>query len=53
MNEINYQKVEEVRKYFRDLMQAQWMEDSFLTWKWWLLLFLTIIPIIIWWKIVD
>lgn len=35
------------------LLREYWLKETFLQWEWWLLLALTTIPWIIWWKIVD
>ncbi|WP_051688101.1 CBO0543 family protein [Desulfofalx alkaliphila] len=35
------------------LLREYWLKETFLHWEWWLMLALTIIPWIIWWKIVD
>lgn len=35
------------------LLRKFWLKETFLHWEWWLLLALTTIPWIIWWKFVD
>lgn len=48
-----YDQVNEAIASFTNIAYSHWINDEFLTWKWWLLLFLTIVPWFIWWKIVD
>ncbi|NRD79031.1 hypothetical protein HPT25_16850 [Bacillus sp. BRMEA1] len=49
----SYENVQKVREKLKDIAYQHWINDDFLTWKWWLLLILSIVPWIIWWKIVD
>ncbi len=35
------------------LLREYWLKENFLTWEWWLLVALTIVPWIIWWRFVD
>jgi hypothetical protein len=49
----SYDDVEKARSIFKEIAYEHWLNDDLLTWKWWLILGLTIIPWIIWWKIVD
>jgi hypothetical protein len=43
----------QVQKSADILLRKYWLQETFLHWQWWLLLALTIVPWIIWWKIVD
>lgn len=45
--------IEKVRDQLRYMVFDRWKEKVFLTWEWWLLLLLTILPWVIWWKFVD
>lgn len=47
------EQVQEARVELRDLAYQHWIHDDFLTWRWWLLLALTILPWLIWWLIID
>lgn len=48
-----FQKAQQVREELHQLNVRQWYLDSFLTWEWWLLVGLTIVPLVIWWKMLD
>jgi hypothetical protein len=50
---ITIEQVQEVERLFHHLFQKYWYENNFLTPKWWLLMILSIISPIIWWKLVD
>jgi hypothetical protein len=53
---ITIEKVKEIIKQkseLKDLSNDYWNNDVFLSFNWWILLFLTIVPWIIWWKLVD
>lgn len=50
---VSYQEVIEVRRKLQELTVAHWGQDDIHKWTWWLNVFLTIIPWIIWWKLVD
>ncbi len=46
-------KAQQVRAELHRLDVSQWLHATFLTWEWWLLVGLTIIPLFIWWKVLD
>jgi hypothetical protein len=48
-----YEEVQQVRKILSDVSREHWINDEFMTWRWWVLLGLTLVPLLIWWKIVD
>jgi hypothetical protein len=50
---IILEQVQEVEWLFHHLLQKYWYEHNFLTPQWWLLVILSIISPIIWWKLVD
>lgn len=49
----SFQEVQNVREKFKNISYQHWVNDDLFTWKWWFLLFLSIFPWIVWWKIVD
>ncbi|TVY08806.1 CBO0543 family protein [Paenibacillus cremeus] len=49
----SYDEVQNERAHLSELSYQHWIHDDFLTWKWWLLLVLSILPWIIWWKFTD
>lgn len=49
----SFDEVQKIREKLRNMSYEHWIHDDFLTWKWWLLLALAILPWVIWWKIVD
>ncbi|MDD3364896.1 MAG: hypothetical protein PHZ03_07955, partial [Syntrophomonas sp.] len=50
---VSYQEVIEARRELQDLAVAHWLQDDIHKWTWWLNVALTIVPWIIWWKLVD
>jgi hypothetical protein len=38
---------------YRDLSVQHWLNYELFTWVWWLGIFSTIVPLIVWWKVVD
>lgn len=51
--ELLSQKIIETHRLARDLSIEHWLKYELFTWRWWLILVITIIPYIIMWKIVD
>ncbi|QGQ94040.1 hypothetical protein EHS13_03495 [Paenibacillus psychroresistens] len=49
----SFDKLEEVRKGYLDLYHEYWLNNVLFSFDWWLLLTISIVPWIIWWKIVD
>lgn len=50
---VTYTEVEKFIVKLRDISLEYWMNNVFLTWRWWVLIGLLIIPWLIWLKIVD
>jgi hypothetical protein len=48
-----YKELMQLREKLHHLSLTQWKQESMFTWEWWLLVGLTVIPLIIWWKTVD
>lgn len=46
-------KVLVAMKAYLDLMKVHWLKESLFTYQWWLLLVLSVVPWIVWWKLVD
>ncbi|WP_160848590.1 CBO0543 family protein [Pontibacillus yanchengensis] len=53
MKSPSFQEVEEAKKHFKELLEAYWLQNDYLSWQWWLLLFGSTVPWIIWWVFVD
>jgi hypothetical protein len=43
----------ELKKSYRDISMEHWWAAEFNHWQWWLSLVLSIIPLFIWWKLLD
>jgi hypothetical protein len=52
-NPPNYSDILEQQFYFLQLKKEVWFEQNLFTYQWWFLLFLSLIPWFIWWKMVD
>jgi hypothetical protein len=52
-NQSSLQEVIKVERAYFDLLINHWYENEFLTFNWWVLFFLTIVPPIIWWRLLD
>lgn len=49
----SYEQVQQARSQLRDLAYQHWFHDDFLTRRWWLLVFFSVVPWFIWWRIAD
>ncbi|WP_139490212.1 CBO0543 family protein [Brevibacillus dissolubilis] len=49
----SYEQVQQTKEILQNIAYQHWISDEFLSWKWWLLLVLAIVPWFIWWKLVD
>ncbi len=47
------EQVLNLEKTFYNTLKSYWYEHNYLTPQWWLLIFFSIIPAIIWWMLVD
>jgi hypothetical protein len=50
---ISYKDISEVTRNLRDISYEHWLLYELFTFHWWFLLALSIIPWIIWWKVLD
>lgn len=48
-----YKELLQAREQLHHLSSNQWKQENVFIWEWWLLVGLTVIPLIIWWKLVD
>lgn len=48
-----YKAVQKIRSELHHAAFRQWKHDSLFTWEWWLLFGLTLIPVFLWWMILD
>ncbi len=54
MNGIETQEmIIKLQKQLRDLSMNYWREHVFNTWQWWFNIAILILPVILWWKLVD
>jgi hypothetical protein len=53
LGSISLQELLDAEAKYHRLLRMYWYENSFLTYKWWFLLVLSIIPAIVWWFRVD
>lgn len=49
----NYSSIEQIKSYLCHLQITNWINDDLHKWTWWLNLFLSIIPVLVLWKIID
>jgi hypothetical protein len=50
---ISLQEVLDAEAKYHKILRAYWHENNFLTYEWWFLVVLSIVPAIIWWMKVD
>lgn len=51
--EVSQEMVLELQKQLKDASMNYWLKNVFNSWQWWLNLVTLILPIILWWKLVD
>lgn len=49
----SYEDIQAIREQLFKASMDHWIHHDFLSWKWWLLVGLTVIPWILWWNLVD
>ncbi len=49
----SYHTIEMKQQELHQLSLHFWLDHNLWTWKWWLLLVLTVLPLIIWWKVLE
>jgi hypothetical protein len=49
----SWNDVVKLQEQLKDAANDYWMHHTLFTWQWWVLLILTFLPWIIWWKIVN
>jgi hypothetical protein len=52
-NSPSFEYVQQVLHYWAVVKLQYWMDHVFLSWQWWLLVALLILPWIVWWKVID
>lgn len=50
---ISLDEVIEAEKKYHALLKNYWHHSNYLTWRWWFLVILSILPAIVWWFVVD
>jgi hypothetical protein len=53
MSNPSLEQILELGRVLRDARLQYWLNHTFLTWEWWVLVALTLIPWLIWWRFVD
>ncbi|KKI89940.1 hypothetical protein WQ54_22630 [Bacillus sp. SA1-12] len=53
MNTPSYDDVQKVREKLQESSFDHWVQDDVFALAWWILFFSTILPYVLWWKIVD
>lgn len=53
MGRTTFEELLKLQEQLKDHSREYWLQHTFLTWRWWLLFALTLLPWFIWWKIVD
>ncbi|MCP8615390.1 CBO0543 family protein [Salirhabdus salicampi] len=49
----SHEHIEKIKEILLQLEYNDWLQNVLFTWQWWFLLTATIMPWIIWWKLVD
>ncbi|MBT2690172.1 hypothetical protein J7I93_18545 [Bacillus sp. ISL-47] len=49
----SYEEVQKVRETLRDVSFEHWVQDDLWSFNWWLLVAATVLPFVIWWRLVD
>lgn len=49
----SFEEVLEAKKHFALLHKEYWLYENLWTWQWWLILFVSIAPWFLWWKLLD
>lgn len=50
---VSFDDVQKMQKVMLNLQKEYWLQHDLFHWHWWLLLGLTILPWMAWWKLVD
>jgi len=53
LNSISLQELLDAEAKYHRVLRTYWHENNFLTYKWWFLVALSIVPAIVWWVQVD
>lgn len=53
LTSISLQELLDAEAKYHKVLRTYWYENNFLTYKWWFLLVLSIVPAIVWWVRVD
>lgn len=53
LNSISLQELLDAEAKYHRVLRTYWHENNFLTYKWWFLVVLSIVPAIVWWVQVD
>lgn len=46
-------EIDKIREMLKEASLERWIHNDLFTWKWWMLVAASIIPWVIWWKVVD
>lgn len=53
MKTPSHKEIVELTKQFKSVVLHRWEMETFLHWRWWLLLVFSILPWVMWWKFAD
>jgi hypothetical protein len=53
LNTVSLNELLNVEKKFHDILQTYWLENTYLTPRWWFLVILSVVSPLIWWKLVN
>lgn len=47
------ESVIEAEGYAHNLLKEYWKNEVFLEWRWWVLIILSVVPAVVWWRLAD
>lgn len=53
LGSISLEELLDAEEKFHRVLRAYWYENNFLTYKWWFLVVLSVVPALVWWISVD
>ncbi|MBB6215413.1 hypothetical protein HNQ80_001502 [Anaerosolibacter carboniphilus] len=51
--DVSQEMILELQRKLRDASMNYWIKHVFNTWQWWLNIATLILPVVLWWKLVD
>ncbi|WP_367759296.1 CBO0543 family protein [Ammoniphilus sp. 3BR4] len=53
MTYTSYDEIQEIQRTLKEAMYTHWIRSELFQFNWWISLILSLLPLFIWWKIVD